>query len=359
MRLLRTIILATALAVSAGAWSQETNDLAVTSSQSLLIPWVGIIKSHFVARTDEILNESGNSRIEWNEVPGGTPYKANATLTSAEEDVTDVGWVFSFLEPAKLPLSQTYIHAPFATSNPAIQLEVMSDLCESSEAFRNEWERYNLKVLGFTRTDGHDVYTRVPLDGFAALNGMKISAPGVFGNWLRGTWANAFDGALTTFCTDIQTGVSDRVLSLAPGVLPAKIYEFAPNITRVKTGVTFSGAVAISRDTWDSLPEEVRTAMIAASDYYTVSHGKDLLERHETALAAVVVVGASQNPTVTIAPMSEEDRQTWLNAMPNIAGERAVGPEAQGVSAADFMRTDLERLRARGETPVRSRDEEL
>jgi TRAP-type C4-dicarboxylate transport system substrate-binding protein len=304
MRLLRTIILATALAVSAGAWSQETNDLAVTSSQSLLIPWVGIIKSHFVARTDEILTEGGNSRIEWNEVPGGTPYKDNATLTSAEEAVTDVGWVFSFLEPAKLPLSQTYSQAPFATSNPAIQLEVMSDLCESSEAFRNEWERYNLKVLGFTRTDGHDVYTRVPLDGFAALNGMKISAPGVFGNWLRGTGA-------------------------------------------------------ISRDTWDSLPEEVRTAMIAASDYYTVSHRKDLLERHETALAAVVVVGASQNPTLTIAPMSEEDRQTWVNAMPNIAGEWAVGPEAQGVSAADFMRTDLERLRARGETPVRSRDEEL
>jgi TRAP-type transport system periplasmic protein len=60
---------------------------------------------------------------------------------------------------------------------------------------------------------------------------MKISAPGVLGNWLRGTGANAVDGALTTFYTDIQTGVSDGVLSLALGVLPAKLYEVAPYIT--------------------------------------------------------------------------------------------------------------------------------
>jgi TRAP-type C4-dicarboxylate transport system substrate-binding protein len=181
----------------------------------------------------------------------------------------------------------------------------------------------------------------------------------VLGNWLRGTGANAVDGALTTFYTDIQTGVSDGVLSLALGVLPAKIYEVAPYITRVKMGVAYSGAVAINRDTWDSLPEEVQNAMIEAGEYYTVSHGQDLLERHEAALKTMVEVGASQNPPVTITPMSEEDRQAWVNAMPNIAKEWADGLGAQGVPAADFMRAYMDGLRARGETPVRSWDGEL
>ncbi len=321
MKLLRTTILATALAIPAGAWAQETINLTVASSHPLVIPWVGMIKSHFMARTDEILAASGNYKIEWNEAFGGTLYKANATLTSVEEGVTDVGWVFSFLEPAKLPLSQASSY--------------------------------------FTGTDGYDVYTKAPLDGFAALNGMKISAPGVLGNWLRGTGANAVDGALTTFYTDIQTGVSDGVLSLALGVLPAKIYEVAPYITRVKMGVAFSGAVAINRDTWDSLPEEVQNAMIEAGEYYTVSHGQDLLERHEAALATMVETGASQNPPVTITPMSEEDRQAWVNAMPNIAKEWADGLEAQGVPAADFMRAYMDGLRTRGEAPVRNWDEEL
>jgi TRAP-type C4-dicarboxylate transport system substrate-binding protein len=153
--------------------------------------------------------------------------------------------------------------------------------------------------------------------------------------------------------------VSDGVLSLALGVLPAKIYEVAPYITRVKMGVAFSGAVAINQDTWDSLPEEVQNAMIEAGQYYTVSHGQDLLERHEAALETMVATGASQNPPVTITPMSEEDRQAWVTAMPNIAKEWADGLVAQGVPAGDFMRAYMDGLRARGETPVRNWDEEL
>jgi len=353
------LLTAGALAIPAALSAQETINLTVASSHPTVIPWVGMIQTHFMARTDEILAQSGNYKIEWNEAFGGTLYKANATLTSVEEGITDIGWVFSFLEPAKLPLSQASSYAPFSTNNPAVQLEVMSELFETNEAFRNEWEQYNLKVLGFTGTDGYDLYTKEPLAGFAALNGMKISAPGVLGNWLRGTGANAVDGALTTFYTDIQTGVSDGVLSLALGVLPAKIYEVAPHITRVDMGVAFSGAVAINRDSWDALPEEVQNAMVEAGKYYTVSHGEDLVQRHEFALNKMVEVGATQTPPVAITPMSDEDRKAWVNAMPNIAKEWADGLEAQGVPARDFMKAYLDGVRARGETPVRDWDSEL
>src|SRR5690606_5279916 len=136
--------------------------------------------------------------------------------------------------------------------------------------------------------DDYDLYTKAPIDSFDDLNGMKLSAPGVLGSWLRGTGANPVDGALTTFYTDIQTGASDGVGSLALGVLPAKLYEVAPYITRVRIGTAFSGAVAINKDSWDALPEEVQEAMIAAGKVYTEAHGKDLLERHEAAFAAMI-----------------------------------------------------------------------
>ena len=357
MKTLFGMLLATAMAVP--AFATETINLTVASSHPTTIPWVGMIKTHFMARTDEILAKTGNYKIEWNEAFGGTLYKANATLSSVEEGITDVGWVFSFLEAAKLPLSQASSYAPFSTTNPAKQLEVMSELFDRNEAFRKEWEQYNLKVVGFTGTDGYDVYTKEPLAGFAALNGMKLSAPGVLGNWLRGTGANAVDGALTTFYTDIQTGVSDGVLSLALGVLPAKIYEVAPYITRVRMGTAFSGAIAVNRDSWNGLPEEVQNAMVEAGKYYTVSHGDDLNTRHEAALARMVEIGAAQNPPVTITPMSEADRQAWVSAMPNIAKEWADALEARGIPARDFMKSYLDGLRARGETPVRAWDSEL
>ncbi|WP_353475803.1 C4-dicarboxylate TRAP transporter substrate-binding protein (plasmid) [Salipiger sp. H15] len=359
MKFLCSTVLSGALVLPGLAFAEETINLTVASSHPLVIPWVGMIKSHFMARTDEILAQTGNYKIEWNEAFGGQLYKANATLDSVEQGITDIGWVFSFLEPAKLPMSQASSYAPFTTADAAVQLEVMSELFDTNAAFREEWEQYNLKVLGFTGTDSYDVYTKEPISGFADLAGMKLSAPGVLGNWLRGTGANAVDGALTTFYTDIQTGVSDGVLSLALGVLPAKIYEVAPHITRVDMGVAFSGAVAINRDSWDALPEEVQTAMVEAGKYYTVSHGQDLNDRHAAALAKMVELGAGQTPPVEITDMSEADRQAWVQAMPDIAKEWADGLEAKGTPARDFMRAYMEGVRKRGGTPVRAWDEEL
>ncbi len=355
MKILHGAILASLLALPVQA--QETINLTIASSHPTVVPWVGMIQTHFMARTDEILASTGKYKIEWNEAFGGQLYKANATLTSVEEGVTDIGWVFSFLEQAKLPLSQASSNAPFSTDNPALQLEVHMELMETNEAFRNEWEQYNLKVLGLTGTDLYDIYTKEPLTGIDDIAGMKISAPGVLGNWLRGTDANAVDGALTTYYTDVQTGVSDGALTLALGALPIKLYEVAPYINRFDAGGSFSGAIAINRDSWDALPEEVQNAMIEAGKYYTVSHGQDLVTRHEFALNKMVELGAGQSVPVQIVQMPEGELAKWAGKLPNIAKEWAEPLDARGIPASEFLAQYLAGLRARGEQPVRAWDE--
>ena len=348
MNIIRGALLGAVLAVPLHA--QETINLTVASSHPTVVPWVGMIQTHFMARTDEILAEGGNYQIEWNEAFGGQLYKANATLTSVEEGITDVGWVFSFLEQAKLPLSQGSSNAPFATSNPPALLAVMQDLIDTNEAFRNEWEQHNLKVLGLTATDLYDFYLKEPIAGIDDLNGRKISAPGVLGNWLRGTGANAVDGSLPTYYTDVQTGVSDGVLSLALGALPIKLHEVAPYIARFDGGAVFSGAVAINRDTWDSLPEEVQNAMVEAGKYYTESHGQDLVDRHETALNLMVEQGAE------IIEMPEGETAKWVGMLPDIAGEWAAPLQERGIPAEDFLAAYMQGLRDAGETPLRDWD---
>ena len=346
--LLATTFIAGALALPAAA--QEVIPLTIASSHPTAIPWVGMMQTHFMARTDEILAEAGDYEIDWQEAFGGQLYKANATLSSVEEGITDVGWVFSLLEGGQLPLSQVGSYTPFATNNPPVQLEVMGELLEKDANFRDEWDQYNLVVLGLTGTDSYDIYTKEPIGSIADLDGMKISAPGALANWLRGTGANAVDGSLTTYYTDIQTGVSDGVLSLALGVLPAKIYEVAPYVTRVNMGTAFSGAIAVNRDSWDALPEEVQNAMREAGAYYTEAHGQDLLDRHEAAMDAIVEAGAAQNPPVTVFDLPEEERQAWVESLPDIAGEWAA---ANGEAAAAFLDEYMAALKARGETPLR------
>lgn len=348
MNVIRGALLGAVLAMPATA--QETINLTVASSHPTVVPWVGMIQTHFMAKTDELLAAAGNYKIEWNEAFGGQLYKANATLTSVEEGITDVGWVFSFLEQAKLPLSQGSSNAPFATSNPPVLLDVMESLIETNEAFRNEWESHNLKVLGLTATDLYDFYLKEPIAGIDDLNGRKISAPGVLGNWLRGTGANAVDGALTTYYTDVQTGVSDGVLSLALGALPIKLYEVAPYIARFDGGAVFSGAVAINRDSWDALPEEVQNAMIEAGQYYTESHGQDLVDRHEFALNKMVELGAE------IIEMPDGETGKWVAKLPNIAADWAAPLEDRGIPANEFLAAYMDGLRAAGETPARDWD---
>ncbi len=257
MTKLKTLLLASALVLPAVAQAQETINLTVASSHPTTIPWIGFIQSHFMPEVDRILAEGGNYQIEWQEAFGGQLYAANATLSSVEDGVTDIGWVFSYLEAASMPLSQVTAYTPFSTNNPPVQLDTMRELFETVPEFREEWEQYNLVYLGATGSDSYDIYTTKPIETLDDLQGMRISAPGVLATWLRGTGASAVDGALPTFYTDIQTGVSDGVLSLALGVLPARLYEVAPYVTRVNMGTVFSGGLAINRDTWDSLPEEV------------------------------------------------------------------------------------------------------
>ena len=134
----------------------------------------------------------------------------------------------------------------------------MRELYQNVPEFREEWEQYNLVFLGATGSDTYDLYTKFPIETLADLNGMKLSAPGVLGQWLRGTGANAVDGSLPTFYTDIQTGVSDGVLSLALGVLPAKIYEVAPYITRVRIGTAFPAPSPSTRTAGTACPRTCR-----------------------------------------------------------------------------------------------------
>ena len=353
MKHLTTTAIAAMLALPSFAAAQETISITVASSHPTTIPWVGMIQTHFMAETDRILAEAGNYEIDWDEAFGGTLYRANATLTSVEEGITDIGWVFSYLEGAKMPLSQVTAYTPFATSNVPVQLEVMRTLFNDNDAFRNEWERYNVVMLGMTASDSYDLYTKTPVASLADLNGMRISAPGVLGTWLRGTGASAVDGALTTFYTDIQTGVSDGVLSLALGALPTRIYEVAPYVTRVQMGTVFSGGVAINRDRWESLPEEVQQAMLDAGAYYSQAHAQDMMDRPEVAMEQIATLGADQSTPVTIVAMDPAERQAWVDALPNLAGEWAAENDGRGLPAAAFLASYMDGLRAGGETPAR------
>jgi TRAP-type C4-dicarboxylate transport system substrate-binding protein len=343
----------TALALPLAASAQQVINLTVASSHPTTIPWVGFIKDVFMPEVDKRLAAGGKYKVQWKEAFGGQLYKANATLTSVEQGITDIGWVFSYLEPAKMPLSQLSAHTPFTTSDTRIVLGAMTEMIEKNPAFKAEWDKYNLVFLGATGSDTYDIWTKFPVKSVDDLKGRKLSAPGILGLWLRGVGATPVDGALTTYYTDIQTGVSEGVVSLATGILPAKVYEVAPYVTKVNMGVVFSGGVAINKDSWAKLPPEVQQAMREAGAEYTRRHGEDLVQRHQTAMNRMVELGKGQNPPVTVTPLSDAERRKWIDGLPNLAQEWVKNNEGRGVQARPLLTQYMAAMKARGAKPER------
>ncbi|SHH13042.1 C4-dicarboxylate TRAP transporter substrate-binding protein [Pollutimonas bauzanensis] len=361
LRRVGAALLTLAMLPPAAAMAQgKTFRLTIASSHPTTLPWVGLMSTVFVPEVTKRVEALGKGyRVQWQEAYGGQLYKMNATLTSVEQGVTDIGWVFHNLEAAKMPLAQFGTVTPFTTDDIRVILDVANELNETMPALRAEWERNNTVFLGATGVDTYHLFTKAPVKAYADIAGRRISAPGSIGLWLRGSNAVAIDGSLTSYYTDIQTGVSDGVISIATGILPNRIYEVAPYVTTVGIGGLYIGGIAINKDTWDGLPPEVQQIVKDVGKEYSRVLGETLMERYEAALTQMAELGAAQNPPVAITPLPPQEREAWIRTMPNLAADWVKANGRQGAAAKDIVIAYMNALRKRGVTPARNWDQEL
>ncbi|MBX3588964.1 MAG: C4-dicarboxylate TRAP transporter substrate-binding protein [Ramlibacter sp.] len=353
---LATALLAAGLST---AQADQTFKLTIASSHPVALPWVGLMSTLFVPEVNKrVAALNKGYKIEWREAYGGQLYKMNATLTSVEQGVTDIGWVFHNLEAAKMPLSQFGTVTPFTTDDVRIILDVANEMNEKTPALRKEWEKNNMVFLGATGVDTYHLFTKNPIATYADLNGRKISAPGSIGLWLKGSGAVPVDGSLTSYYTDIQTGVSEGTLSISTGILPNKIYEVAPYITTVNIGALYIGGMAMNKDSYGNLPPEVQKIVKDVGKEYSKALGETLMQRYQGALKTMAEVGAKQSPAVRITALSDGERDKWVKTMPNLAAEWARTNASKG-PAKEIVKSYMDALRKRGVKPARDWDKEL
>lgn len=352
-------VLAIGMGAANLARAEQTFKLTIASSHPVVLPWVGLMSTLFVPEVNKrVAALNKGYRIEWREAYGGQLYKMNATLTSVEQGVTDIGWVFHNLEAAKMPLSQFGTVTPFTTDDVRIILDVANEMNEKVPALKREWERNNMVFLGATGVDTYHLFTKQPVNAYADLQGRKISAPGSIGLWLKGSGAVPVDGSLTSYYTDIQSGVSDGTISISTGILPNKIYEVAPYITKVNIGALYIGGMAMNKDSYAALPKEIQQIVKDVGKEYSRALGETLMQRYEGALKTMAEVGAKQSVPVKVSELSAAERGKWVKTMPNLAADWVKANASKG-PAKDIVSTYMSELRKRGVKPVRDWDKEL
>ncbi|WP_221930809.1 C4-dicarboxylate TRAP transporter substrate-binding protein [Telmatospirillum sp. J64-1] len=354
----RNIVASCGLAalVSTGATAAnatETIRLTIASSHPTTIHWVGVMDNVFKPEVNRILEENGgNYQIQWTEAYGGSLYRYRETLSAVREGITDIGWIGTLWEGSALPLQNVTYYTPFITDDLSLVLKVMDDIQSNVPEIRSTWENNGVVFLGGAGTDSYHLWTKFPINSLEDLRGRRISAPGVSATWLEGTGAVPVDGGLTTYYTDIQTGVSEGTLSFATGILPTKVHEVAPYITKVSLGAMYLGAVGINKDRWDSLPEEVQKALVEAGHKYREALAEEIESGSEAALQQMEKEGAK------ISVLPEEERLKWVNAMPNIAQKWVADNEAKSLPAGMVLQRYLDGIRAASQTLVRDWDKQ-
>lgn len=354
MKLGKNIILsALALGISLTAntaIAQKTITINIAASHPTTNIWVWAMHNAFQPEVDRLLLEAGNEyKINWREAYGGTLYKFTDTRAAVRDGITDIGMVGTVWENAAMPLQNVTYFTPFATTDHELLVDVFDKLTNELPELREAWASQNMVYLSSLITDSYDIYSNFPIENLEDLKNRRINAPGTSANWLRGSGATSVDGALTTYYTDIQTGVSDGTLSFASGIQPARVHEVAPYLTRFDFGAMYFGGVAANKSFFDRLPETVQNALLEAGRFTSVQHAKHVTERKTEAMDEM------KNDGLKVIDLSADQKTELVSALPNLV---APWLEANGEPAKRVLDAYFNELRARGITPLRDWDKE-
>ena len=333
---------------ASNAVAQQRINVNIGASHPTTNIWAYAMKEVFQPEVDRLLKEGGGKfEVRWRENYGGTLYKFSETRAAVKDGIVDVGMVGTVWENSAMPLQNVTYFTPFATTNHEMLISIFDKLNDTHPALKASWTAQNMVPLSSLITDTYDIYANFPVTNMAALQNKKIHAPGTSANWMRDTGATPVEGALTTYYTNIQTGVTQGALSFASGIGPARVYEVAKHLTRVDVGAMYFGSVAANKSFFDKLPKEVQEAFIKAGKSASVAHGKHVTTSAVKAMETMRAAG------LQVSDLPAAERAKWINGLPDI-----VTPWLQttGDAGKSVLRAYFDELRARGVKPLRDWD---
>jgi TRAP-type C4-dicarboxylate transport system substrate-binding protein len=343
------------MAATAGAASLPLFNIKASASQTVTIQiaashpvqnmWVAQMKNTLQPEVDRILRDGGNQvAISWKEAYGGTLYKFTDTMEAVRDNITDIGFVGSLWEVDSMPMQNITYFTPGMTGDHGLVARTFHNLQDTNPQLKAAWNRLNMVPLTALVTDDYHLWTNFPVTKLEDLRNRKINCPGTVGNWLQGTGATPVDGALTTYYTNIQTGVTEGAMSFFVGLLPTRVHEVAKYVTKLSMGAMYVGAIAANKTVFDKWPKPVQDAMMQARQTVLDRQIADISARVGAAEAEMVSKGA----IVSTLPAAE--RQKLLAALPNLA---QTWVQQSGSGSRELLQAFNSAVRGAGQAPAR------
>lgn len=342
MRKLLAAGAATAALLSGFAVQAETIKIGVVNGHPPVFLWVKHLTATYIPAVNKAL-EGTDYTIEWTENYGGTLAAVGGELEAIEDGLAEIGAVPTVFEPTSLPLQNVTYFTPFSSPDAAQVMGIMDDLHETVPGLKSSWESFDAEYLGGGfALDNYVLMTTFPVKSIDDLKGRRIAAPGPAVNWLEGTGAVGVAGNLTTYYSDIQTGVFEGVIVFPTAAAPAKLHEVAKHITRTDFGAQYAGTLVANKPWFDDQPEAVQNALREGAKAYTAAYLAEQSARVDAAFKGMTDGGA------TVTDMDAAEKARWAAALPQIADTWAKDAEAKGLAGNAVLDAYIGALKAAG-----------
>ena len=326
--------------------------MTIGSSHPPVLPWTIPLQKLVVPESNKRLQAKGlPDKIQWTEAYAGALYDFNNTLEGVGDGLADLGWVGSLWEPAKQPLQNVAYYFPFVSGDVYLMTRLQERLMERVPAFAAEWTKHNTVFLGAQAADTYHLVTKFPVKSLEDLKGRKLLAPGAIAARVQGIGVTPVDAGLPVFYNMLQTGVADGAVILITGVMPFKLHEVAPYITKVDLGAVFSGALAMNKRTFDNLPPHMKDLFRELGRDYAKMCADLVAQREASTWAAL-----AKMPNVTVSELPAAERAKWAKALPDIAGDWT---KRNGDAGRQTLKIFMEEARKAGAKPLRDWDKGL
>lgn len=159
-------------------------------------------------------------------------------------------------------------------------------------------------------------------------------------------------GNFATHFNNVKTGVYDGLVAFTTGMFPIKMHKVAPYFTRADIGSMLIASLSINKDTYDSMPPEMRKILHDVGAEYSSKVAATMMG------LATKFQGIMAKQGAKFSSLPQSERKRWANMMPNLAKQWVKRNEARGLAAKKVLAAYMNKLRANGATQLRDWDKE-
>ena len=154
----------------------------------------------------------------------------------------------------------------YITENHHAASIALQDLYKTYKPLRDEWDRAGLKLYAANSFDSGIILTNTPISRHEDFNGLKIRALGPSATMLKLWGAQPVNIAYMEVYEALQRRTVQGILGPLNSSYDMKFWEHAKYVTNVGMGIYIGGYTAMSRKTYDKMPNDMKAIFDTLGD---------------------------------------------------------------------------------------------